>query len=88
MTFAPDSAIFVWMEDAGRRQRAAARRARAVLHKTRLSPEERDLAPVRGADAVSLVLRLTRESYSLAGLEEPKYTRDRIPCCFVPWPRP
>jgi len=51
------------MEDVGRRQRAEARRARAVLHKTSLSPQERDLTPIRGADAVSLVMQLTRESY-------------------------
>ncbi len=74
------------MDDVGRRQRAEARRARAVLYKTSLSPHERDLTPIRGADAVSLVTRLTRESYSLAGLAEPTYTRAEIPCRFVPWP--
>jgi hypothetical protein len=83
VTCAVDSAIFVAMEDVGRRQRAEARRARAVLHKTHLSPNERDLAPVSGPDAVSLVLHLTRESYSLAGLEEPTYTRDQTPYRFV-----
>jgi len=75
------------MEDVGRRQRAEARRARAVLHKTSLSPQERDLTPVRGADAVSLVMQLTRESYSLAGLVEPTYSRNQIPCRFVRWPQ-
>ena len=75
------------MQDVGRRRRAEARRARAVLYKTCLSPRERDLAPVRGPDAVSLVLHLTRESYSLAGLAEPSYAREQIPCRFVPWPR-
>ena len=75
------------MEDVGRRQRAEARRARAVLHKTHLSPNEPDLAPVCGPDAMSLVMHLTRESYSLAGLEEPKYTRDQTPYRFVPRPQ-
>jgi hypothetical protein len=78
------------MDDIGRRQRALraeARRARAVLHKTHLSLEEPDRAAVFGAEAISLVLHLTRESYSLAGFVEPNYTRDQIPCRFVPWPR-
>ena len=57
-----------------------------MLHKTRLLRHENDLSPIFGADAVSLVLQLTRESYRLAGLAEPSYTRDRIPCRFVAWP--
>ena len=72
------------VSDVGRRQRAEVRRARATLHKTRLS-EERDPTPVFGSEAVSLVLHLTRESYALAGLDEPNYTRDHIPYRFVPW---
>jgi hypothetical protein len=74
------------MEDAGRRQRAEARRARAVLLRTRLSSQKQDLTPLSGPEAISLVMHLTRESYSLAGLTEPTYTRDRIPCRFVRWP--
>jgi hypothetical protein len=75
---------FPCMDDVARRQRADARRSRAVLYKTRLSSQERDPAPLCGPDAISLVLHLTRESYSLGGLEEPAYTRDQIPCRFVP----
>jgi hypothetical protein len=73
------------MDDVGRRQRAEVRRARASLYKTSLSFQERDLSPIRGADAISLVMHLTRESYSLAGLAEPTYTRAEIPCRFVRW---
>jgi len=83
-----DSAILLEMQDAGRRQRAEARGRRAVLLKTRLSPHERDLTPLSGAEAISLVTHLTRESYGLAGLAEPTYTRDQIPCRFVRWPPP
>jgi len=36
---------------------------------------------------MSLVMHLTRESYSLAGLEEPKYTREQTPYRFVPRPQ-
>jgi len=75
------------MEDVRRRQRAEARRARATIHKASLSRQERDLTPVRGPDAVSLVMHLTRESYSLAGVAEPTYARDQVPVRFVPWLR-
>jgi hypothetical protein len=69
--------------DAARRKRAEARKGRAVLYKTHLSPSGRDPEPIFGADAVSLVVHLTRESYALAGVAEPNYTRDQIPCRFV-----
>jgi hypothetical protein len=72
------------MEDPGRRARAEDRLTRAILHRTRLSSEEVDLSPIRGAEAISLVARLTRESWSLAKREEPKYSRQQIPCRFVP----
>ena len=72
------------MADGSRQARADARRARAVLHKARLDSAEHDLSPLFGAEAVSLVLALTRESYSLGGLAEPSYARSRIPCQFVP----
>lgn len=45
---------------------------------------ETDLSPVAGAEAISLVTRLTRESWSLTGRPEPEYVRSAIPCRFVP----
>lgn len=58
-----------------------------VLRKTLLHAEGGDLVPVRGPDALSLVHRLTLESWSLAGLAEPSYTRSETPIRFVPYPR-
>jgi hypothetical protein len=66
--------------------RAKARSERITLRKTRLGEPEADLEPTFGADALSLVSRLTRSSYSLAGHSLPTYTRATIPCRFVPWP--
>jgi hypothetical protein len=72
------------MEDANRRARAEARKTRAILNKARLAPRETDLTPIAGADAISLVASLTRESWSLAGRDDPTYTRREIPCRMVP----
>lgn len=74
------------MSELAREARAAARRARMTLTKSALGPDEADLDPIRGAEAMSLVHRLTRESWALSGLPEPNYSRDQIPCRFVPWP--
>ncbi len=63
--------------------RARARQGRAILNKARLQKVEADPTPIRGDEAVALVHRLTTESWSLAGLEAPTYTRDRIPWRFV-----
>jgi hypothetical protein len=63
--------------------RAQARRARMSLRKTHLGESAVDPCPVFGAEAVSLVYRLTRMSYSLAGYAPPVYTRSQIPCRFV-----
>lgn len=71
------------MGDSTGRLRAEARRQRMILRKTRLLPEEQDLSPLRGEEAISLVTHLSRESWSLAGLEVPQYTRRNIPCRFV-----
>ena len=71
------------MEDDGRRARAESRRGKIVLRKTSLS-DDVDQEPVLGEEALSLVTRLTRESWSLAGLEEPAYSRRQIPCRTVP----
>lgn len=72
------------MSETDRRARARARRGRAILRKGRLQCLDADLAPISGPDAVGLVPRLTAESWSLAGLEVPDYTRERIPWRFVP----
>jgi hypothetical protein len=80
----PTVATIPAMDDADRRERAQARQSRALLRKGRLQSREEDLSPIRGADAVGLVRRLTAESWSLAGLEAPSYTRDRIPWRFLP----
>lgn len=74
--------------DEERRRRAAARRERITLRKSRLQPVEADLSPVRGAEAISLVTRLTRESWALAGLPEPTYARAETPIRLVPRSRP
>jgi hypothetical protein len=71
------------MADLDRGARAAARRHRATLKKAQLQPVEEDLSPLRGAEAVSLVQRLTLASWSLAGRHQPTYTRERIPIRFV-----
>jgi hypothetical protein len=60
-----------------------ARRTRAVLRKAVVQRNERDLSPLAGAEAVSLVWRLTRESWRLAGRDEPVYRRAAIPVRFV-----
>jgi hypothetical protein len=69
------------MTDAERR--AQARRGRMSLRKARLGDPEVDLSPVFGADAVTLVHRLTRMSYSLAGHPVPASPRAQMPCRFV-----
>ena len=55
-----------------------------TIRKSHLGEPEVDLSPISGADAISLVYRLTRASYSLAGQPEPTYPREHIPCKFVP----
>jgi hypothetical protein len=57
-----------------------------VLHKAHLGEPEVDLSPVFGSDAISLVYRLTRMSYALAGQPLPTYRREQIPCKFIRWP--
>jgi hypothetical protein len=71
------------MSDPDRIARAEARRGRAVLRKARLTAEEVDLSPIDGAGAISLVARLSRESFSLTGQAEPTYTRAETPYKFV-----
>jgi hypothetical protein len=68
-----------------REARARARREHAVLYRSRLQHVERDLSPVEGAEALSLVTRLTDECWSLAGVARPAYGRREAPCRFVPF---
>lgn len=67
-----------------RRRRAEERGARMVLRRARVERDEVDLDPLSGEAALSLVERLTLESWSLAGLPLPEYTRAEIPVRFVP----
>jgi hypothetical protein len=44
---------------------------------------EVDFSPVRGVQAISLAAQLSREAFSLAGVEAPSYERAQIPVRFV-----
>ncbi len=72
------------MSQDARRDRANVRRRIAVLHKTRLQVAEKDLSPIQGTEALSLVTRLTIDSWSLGGLELPDYGRAETPYRFLP----
>ena len=67
-----------------RGSRAALRRKTAVLSFTRFGGIEPDPLPLSGPEALSLVERLTRESWSAAGRIYPRYPRRRIPVRFLP----
>jgi hypothetical protein len=71
------------MSDDERRQRAEIRRRVAVLRKAKVDQAERDLNPIEGEAAVSLVAALTRESWSASRKPLPEYTRSQIPIRFV-----
>lgn len=58
-----------------------------VLHKARLGEPERDLSPIRGSEALSLVTQLSRESWLESGREVPDYSRSETPYRFVREPR-
>ncbi len=73
----------LWSMDDSRARRAEERRRRGTLRKTGLARVEVDLAPVRGGEAISLVTRLARESWSLTGRAFPAYPRSQIPVRFV-----
>jgi hypothetical protein len=64
--------------------RGRARQASVILRKTHLQRLDTDLAPISGPEGVALVRRLTAESWSIAGFEDPTYTCDHIPWRFVP----
>lgn len=74
------------MDEAARRRRAEERRRRATLQWAPPGVVEPDPHPVAGAEAISLVTRLTRESWSLSGLPWPEYARADTPYRFVPRP--
>jgi len=65
--------------DSDRRLRAEHRRRTAVLRRATLGGIEPDPLPLSGPEAVSLVGRLTQESWTAAGLTFPRYSRDQIP---------
>ena len=70
--------------DLDRQERARKRRGRMVVK--RVSLDERDDATtIRGAAAVALAARLSREQFQLAGHPLPSYERARIPVAFVPF---
>jgi hypothetical protein len=54
------------------------------MHRAPLGDVEPDLSPVHGAEAISLVTQLTRESWSLSGRPWPRYARSETPYRFVP----
>lgn len=72
------------VEDEAREARAAARRSRVVLRKTQLGAPDVDLSPVRGAEAITLATKLTRQAWSLTGQAWPTYGRSETPFRFVP----
>lgn len=76
-----------FMSDDERRARAEERRLRTVLRKGTLGDREHDFDPVFGSAALSLVTRLSEESWALSGLPLPSYSRQEIPCRFVRWSR-
>ena len=76
-------AIIALVSDAERKLRAEERRARIVISRHRLGDPETDLFPIRGAEAISLAARLTREAWSLSGQPFPDYDRANTPYRFV-----
>jgi hypothetical protein len=71
------------MNEGERKARAEKRRQSATLVRSTLKLQDRDPDPIRGAEALSLVWQLTRESWSLAQREIPRYDRPTIPLRFV-----
>ncbi len=71
------------MRDPEAERRAVERRTRTTVRRTSLHGPHEDTDVVRGEEALSLVTRLTREGWSLAGLPFPEYERTSIPVRFV-----
>ena len=74
------------MDNAERKARAQRRRESATLCRSTLSLQDRDPFPTRGEQALSLVSRLTRESWSFSRREQPRYDRMSTPYRFVRGP--
>ena len=74
------------MSEEARKARAERRRQSATLVRSTLEMQDRDTDPIAGAEALSLVWRLTCESWSLARRDQPRYDRASIPCRFVRGP--
>ncbi len=55
-----------------------------MLNKARFTHGERDLDPIEGGAAITLVTRLSRESWSLAGFDVLRYARRDTPIRFIP----
>lgn len=72
------------MSEEARAQRAAARQKTMTIQRSRMQPVERDLDPIRGEAAVSLVRQLTWEGWAASGREFPAYARADIPVRFIP----
>jgi hypothetical protein len=70
--------------ESGRRQRAVRRAEIMSIRKGTLGSGDVDLCPIRGADAITLAIQLSREAFSLAGQPSPQYERSQIPVHFVP----
>jgi hypothetical protein len=66
-----------------RKRRADKRRQTIVLVKRTIETQDLDFNPLSGAEALSLVWPLTRESWSLGRHRLPNYDRSTIPCRFV-----
>ncbi len=64
-------------------KRAAARRSRITITKKRLG-ETDDGDVLRGAEAVSLVHKLTLTAWALSGKPLPKLARRDLPYRFIP----
>lgn len=56
-----------------------------VVRKTRLGEEDRDLTPVTGPEALSLVTRLTVECWAMRGEPCPPLDRRTLSVRFVPF---
>lgn len=64
-------------------RRAEERRQTATIDRSTLGGVQPDPTPISGPAAVSLVWRLTQESWAAAGKEFPQYSRKEIPIRFV-----
>ena len=71
-------------DDLARQARAAERARAMVIKKGQLGEPEVDFSPVSGGAALSLLTRLTIESFSLAGVAALRTKGDRSQARFVP----